>query len=57
MTFANVGGPIFTETRLDEVVTETLETMAKTDNITLMPQLDPDLHPVWPTENNCNAFS
>ena len=46
MTFADVVDPVLAETRLDEVVRETLETMSKNDNITLMPRLDPDLHPV-----------
>ena len=46
MTFANVGAPSLVDTHLDKVIEESLETIAKNDNVTFAQHLEPDLHPV-----------
>ena len=43
MTFARVGSPNLTETRLERVLEECLETMAKNDNVELTLRVAPDL--------------
>ena len=43
MTFARVGSPAPTETHLDSVLAESLETMTKNDNIELSQHVDPEL--------------
>ena len=43
MTFARVGSPNLTETCLDQVLDESLETLAKNDNVELSLDMAPDL--------------
>lgn len=46
MTFVKVGAFTLTETDLEHVLEETVETMLKRDNVELLQVLDPDLSPV-----------
>ena len=46
MTFARVGSPTLSETHLDKVLEEAMETMVKNDNITLSQHVDSDLYSV-----------
>lgn len=46
LTFVRVGAFTLTETDLDQVLAESLETMLKNDNVELFQLLDPDLSPV-----------
>lgn len=46
MTFVNIGAFTLTETHLDQVLAETLETMVNNENVELSRHMDPDLFPV-----------